>query len=151
MSRTYKGVFRPTNPRKYKGDASNIIYRSRWELRFMTYCDNHPQIVEWASEEIFIPYLSPKTRKFQRYFPDFLIKVMDKETRKIRTIMIEIKPFNQTQPPSEMSGKRKKPKNRLLTETMTYAINTAKWNAARAWCKKRNIEFKIMTEKDLNV
>ncbi|NDB85179.1 MAG: head completion protein, partial [Alphaproteobacteria bacterium] len=28
----YKGKFNPKNPNKYKGDPTNIIYRSRWEL-----------------------------------------------------------------------------------------------------------------------
>ena len=146
-----QGQFKPKNPRKYKGDVSNIVYRSGWELNFMLWCDRTKQVIEWASEELFIPYLSPKTRKFQRYFPDFLIKIKDDKTGKIRTIMIEIKPLKETIPPSDMSGKRKKPKNRLLQEALTFSINTAKWDAARAWCKKRGIEFKIMTEKDLNV
>ena len=147
--KTYKGRFQPINPQKYKGDKNNIIYRSRWELRFMSWCDTSSQVLEWASEELYIPYLSPKTRKFQRYFPDFLIKV--KDGKKTRKIMIEIKPLKETMPPSDMSGKRKKTKAKLLQESMTYAINTAKWDAARKFCKKHDIEFKIMTERELNV
>ena len=56
---SYKGRYRPSNPKKYKGNPSNIVYRSLWERKFMVYCDNHTKILEWGSEEIIIPYLSP--------------------------------------------------------------------------------------------
>ena len=111
----------------------------------MDYLDTHSQVLEWASEEIFIPYLSPKTRKFQRYFPDFLVKVKD-QNGKIRKLMIEIKPYKETIPPDINTKKTKK---RLLTEAMTYQVNQAKWQAAEEWCKKRGMEFRVMTEKEL--
>ena len=53
--RAYKGIFKPNNPQKYKGNVKNITYRSSWEKRFMVYCDKTRQIVEWGSEELFIP------------------------------------------------------------------------------------------------
>ena len=33
----------------------------------------------------------------------------------------------------------------------TYAVNQAKWKAAREFCADRNIEFKIMTEDNLGI
>ena len=48
---SYSGKYRPTNPRKYKGDPRNIVYRSLWERKFMVYCDSHDHIIEWGSEE----------------------------------------------------------------------------------------------------
>ena len=42
----YKGKYRPTNPKKYKGDPTNIIYRSLWERKFMCYCDLNDNILE---------------------------------------------------------------------------------------------------------
>ena len=71
----YKGKFRPHNIKKYRGNHKGIIYRSLWELRFMRYCDNTPSILEWASEELIIPYRSPVDGKKHRYFPDFWLKV----------------------------------------------------------------------------
>ena len=71
MGKTYKGVFKPKNPSKYRGDPTNIIYRSRWELLFMRYLDNNSGIKEWASEELIIPYRSPIDGRVHRYFPDF--------------------------------------------------------------------------------
>ena len=51
----YRGRYIPTYPKKYKGDPSNIIYRSLWERKFMVYCDRNEKILEWGSEEFFVP------------------------------------------------------------------------------------------------
>ena len=69
---TYKGRYIPTNPKKYKGDPSRIIYRSLWERKLMVYCDRNEKVLEWGSEEVIIPYLSPWDNKIHRYFPDFI-------------------------------------------------------------------------------
>ena len=71
---SYKGKYRPTNKRKYKGDVNSIVYRSLWERKFMVYLDTNPDITEWGSEEIVIPYVSPLDGKRHRYFPDFYVK-----------------------------------------------------------------------------
>jgi hypothetical protein len=49
MKRPLKGKFKPKNPQKYKGNVTNIIYRSSWELRLMSYLDNHKNIISWGS------------------------------------------------------------------------------------------------------
>ena len=46
----YKGKFRPQNREKYKGNSSNIVYRSGWELNFMKYLDRQPEVLQWNSE-----------------------------------------------------------------------------------------------------
>jgi len=70
----HKGLYKPNNPKKYVGDSRNIQYRSSWEKRFMIYCDKNPDIVAWASEEMFVPYKNPVDNKIHRYFPDFIVK-----------------------------------------------------------------------------
>ena len=55
----YKGKFVPTDPKKYKGNPRNIIYRSMWERNVMVQFDRNENIVEWSSEEVVIPYVSP--------------------------------------------------------------------------------------------
>lgn len=72
----YSGKYRPTNPRKYKGDPTNVIYRSLWERKFMQWCDLNSNIMEWGSEEFFIPYRSPVDKRVHRYFPDFYVNVV---------------------------------------------------------------------------
>jgi hypothetical protein len=142
-----QGRFHPQNPKKYKGDYRNIIYRSSWEVKFMRYCDQNDNIIEWGSEEFFIPYLDPTTNKVRRYFPDFFIKVKD-NSGKIKSYVIEVKPKKQTLPPKETPKKRKKT---FISEVMTYEKNLAKWKAAKEFCDDRKIEFKIITEDDLGI
>ena len=143
---TMKGRYKPLNPKKYKGDPTNIIYRSSWERRCMIYFDRTPNILEWQSEEFFIPYKSPVDGKIHRYFPDFKIKVMNKH-KDIDSIIIEVKPFKQTQPPVIQTRKTK----RYLTEVTTFLKNEAKWKAALNFCKDRKWKFQIITEKELGI
>ena len=114
-SKYYQGKFNPQNPEKYKGDYNNIIYRSSWELKFMRYCDRNNAILEWGSEEFFIPYFDPTTKKVRRYFPDFIMKIKE-SSGKIKKYLIEIKPQRQTVPP--VAGKKKR--KTLITEALTY-------------------------------
>ena len=143
---SYKGKYYPSFPRKYKGDPTNIIYRSLWERKFMVYCDKNQNILEWASEEIAIPYRSPIDNRVHRYFPDFYMKV--KETNgKIKNYVIEVKPAKQTIPP-------KKPKRQTkgyIREAYEYAKNQAKWKMAKEFCADRHWEFKVVTEKELGI
>jgi len=144
----YKGLFTPQNPEKYRGDTTRIIYRSLWEKRFMKYCDNHDQILVWASEEIAIPYKSPVDGKIHRYYPDFLIKYRNKDG-KVETRLIEIKPAKQTKPPKKKLTKRGKPTIAFLREAQTYSVNEAKWKSAKEFCADRKWTFHILTEHEL--
>lgn len=140
----YKGRFSPANPKKYKGDPTNIIYRSLWELKFMKYLDTNPNVLLWQSEEVAIPYLSPVDGRYHRYFPDFIVKVKKKDGS-TSVMMVEVKPKHQTQEPKKQSRKTKK----YLTEVMTWGVNQAKWKAAGEYCLDRGWEFKLITEDHL--
>src|SRR6056300_1945537 len=94
MKKSFKGIYKPTHPKKYVGNPNNIIYRSLLERKMMVYCDNNPGIVQWASEELPIRYYNPIDKKFHRYFPDFIVK-----TSKGKKFLIEIKPSRQCKPP----------------------------------------------------
>ena len=142
----YKGKYSPSYPRKYKGDPTNIVYRSFWERKFMVYCDLNENILEWGSEEIVLPYRSPVDGRVHRYFPDFYIKVKE-STGRIKKMIIEIKPKRQCSPPS----KPKKQTKGYLREAYEYAKNQAKWEAASEWCKDRGYIFKVFTEKELGI
>ena len=143
---SYKGKYKPSYPKKYKGDPTNIVYRSLWERKFMVYCDNNPNVLEWQSEEFCIPYRSPIDNKVHRYFPDFFIKYKD-VSGKIRSSLIEIKPMRQCVPPPKPKRQTKK----YLNEAFEYAKNQAKWKAAEDYCADRMWEFKVMTEKELGI
>jgi hypothetical protein len=149
----YKGRFRPKNPSKYKGDASKIIYRSMWEFKFFRYIDEHPDILWWQSEEIFIPYVSPIDGKYHRYFPDVILEKKTGEGSS-QVVMIEIKPEKQTRAP-DISKKNATPSGRIsrryINEVKTYGVNDAKWRYARQYCAERGWAFEIMTEKHLGI
>ena len=145
-SMTYKGYFKPRNPSKYKGDPTNIIYRSRWEAKFMNYLDNHPDVLQWASEELAIPYRSPVDGKVHRYFPDFIVRKRSPQGI-IETLLVEIKPADQTREPV----KKKTINKAYINEVMTWGVNQAKWKAAKEYCEDRKWKFLILTEKELNI
>jgi hypothetical protein len=140
----YKGRFSPKNPQKYIGDPTNIIYRSLWELRVMRYLDDNSNVLEWRSEEIAIPYVSPVDNRYHRYFPDFIIKVKTPDG-KTQTMMIEVKPKNQTKEPT----KKKKITKQYINEVTTWGVNQSKWKAAEEYCLDRGWKFKILTEDEI--
>ena len=142
----YSGKFRPRNPKKYKGDSSKIVYRSSWEARCMNYFDLNDNILWWASEEVIVPYRDPVTNKARRYFPDFIIKIKQR-TGSIETIMIEVKPQYQKDPPKTQTRNTKK----YIKEVYTYTVNQMKWRAASEYCLDRKWKFMVLTEKDLGI
>ena len=112
----------------------------------MIYCDTNEKILEWGSEEIIVPYRSPIDNRYHRYFPDFYIKVKDKNG-KIKKMIIEIKPYKQCIEPKVQKRKTKG----YIYEVVEYAKNQAKWNAAKEWCLDRGYEFKVLTENELGI
>lgn len=135
-------MFRPLNPRKYKGDPTNIIYRSSWEFKVMRKLDTDPNVEEWHSEELAIPYRYRVDNRMHRYFIDFYCKLKDG-----RKYLIEVKPYDQTQPPVQ----GKKTKRRFLQEVLEYTKNQDKWEAAEKYCLQHGYEFQIITEKELGI
>jgi hypothetical protein len=134
----------PKNPHKYKGDVDNIWYRSSYELKYLKWLDTDPRVIEYNSEEIIVPYISPIDNRWHKYYIDFWAKMKDKNGN-INTYLIEIKPYHQTKPPEV----KKRITKAYINEVATWGVNDAKWNAARAYCRQRNWKFLILTEKEL--
>lgn len=138
----YKGKFTSLkNPKKYAGDSSKITYRSLWEKNAFRWCDESPDVVEWASEEVAIPYINPMTGKRSRYFPDLYIKFKSGAQH-----IIEIKPDKQTRIPEEPKRKTKK----YLNEVSTFSVNSAKWQSALEVSERNGLVFEVWTENTLN-
>jgi hypothetical protein len=140
-----QGVFRPQNPKKYIG-KEKPVYRSGWECKFFKWCDTNPNILEWASEAVIVPYRNPLDGQIHRYYTDGVVLI--KEGDKLTKYVIEIKPSSQTVPP--VASKRKK-QSSLIYETRQYAVNSAKWSAAQTWCDQHGYRFLILTEKHLGI
>jgi hypothetical protein len=101
-------------------------------------------VLEWTSESIVIPYVSPLDGRAHRYYVDNSVVI--KEGNKIQKYLVEIKPKKQTMPP--VFSKRKK-RSTVLYESQMYVRNQAKWKAAKEWCRKKNYKFLIITEEEL--
>ena len=112
----------------------------------MVYFDNNPNVLQWGSEEVIVPYRSPIDGRLHRYYPDFLIMVLTSKGD-TDTILIEVKPYSQTQPPIVRSRKTKK----YINEVATYGINSSKWQFAKEYCKDRGWKFQIITENELGL
>ena len=117
-----------------------------WERKFMVWCDKNENVLQWGSEEIIIPYVSPVDRRVHRYFPDFYVKARTKDN-KIKKYIVEVKPEKQCMVPKRPKRQTKK----FINEVKTYGINQSKWKAATEYCLDRNMEFMILTEKHLKV
>ena len=137
----YKGKFIPRNPLKYLGELNSIVYRSSYELKFMNWCDLNESVKGWVSEEVAIRYRNPLDNKVHRYMVDFYIEVDNKK------YLVEVKPERFTKPPATQKRKTK----RYIQEVAQYGVNEAKWKSAKDFCKKQNMEFMIITEKELGI
>ena len=140
-----QGVYSPVNRLKYKG-SKNPFYRSGWELKFFKFCDVNPNVLEWTSETVIIPYISPIDNKPHRYFVDNMVYIKEGDVKK--RYLIEIKPSKQTVAPTVSKHKKK---STVIYEQVTYVQYKSKWEAAVNYAKKHNMEFKILTEKELGI
>tara|TARA_B100000902_G_scaffold5970_1_gene7808 strand:+ start:4231 stop:4683 length:453 start_codon:yes stop_codon:yes gene_type:complete len=133
-SRYSQGNYSVQNPEKFVGNKQPFA-RSSWEMAFMRFCDSHPNITKWASENVKIPYRHPFSGKITNYVPDFMVQYTDKNG-KTRVDLIEIKPKAQTL----------QEKARDKYDKMSIQVNAVKWEAAQAWCKAKGLHFKVITE-----
>jgi hypothetical protein len=140
------GKYRVQNKEKYVADLQECEYRSSWELRYMKYLDKQPNVLEWASENVIIPYYNPVEKKTRRYIVDFYVKVRTTEGF-IKKYIIEIKPLNQCNPPK----KQKRTSNGYRSALKAYIRNQSKWKAAKKWADRRGWEFIVITEKELGI
>lgn len=110
----------------------------------MVHLDENPSVIGWSNEEIVIPYLSPVDGRWHRYFPDFFVKVKNRNGLE-ESMILEVKPKSQASPP--------KPKSRItkqyIQEVATWGVNEAKWKAAKEFCLDKGWEFRIITEAEL--
>lgn len=135
----HSGIVDPKYCHKYvngKLKTEPAIYRSGLEFQFMTYCENNPNIVKWASEPIEIPYTCRLDNKQHKYYPDFVF-----QNKKGNIVIVEVKPENQTVKPDVCD---------TLWLKEQWIKNVDKWNAAKEYAEKRGMKFIIVTEKFFN-
>lgn len=145
-----QGYYRPINPEKYIGDVTKIIYRSSWELQFCKYCDLNSNVLYWSSEPFSIEYENPIDNTLHNYYVDFYIKVKTKN-EEIKEYLVEIKPYSKTQRPI-LENKDKvhyKTLRKYTKELEEYIINQAKFKAGLEFAKRKNLNYIVLTDKDL--
>jgi len=137
MSKYAQGKFSVRNMEKYVGKKMPT-YRSSWEMTFMTFCDNNPAVLQWASEPFMIPYRNPLSGKNTIYIPDFMMVYIDAQQQKHAEV-IEVKPLKETTLETAKS----------VRDKAAVILNMAKWTAARAFCQAHGMKFRIVTEHDI--
>lgn len=140
-----QGKYRPTNPKKYRGNVNNIVYRSSWERAAFNFCDSTPQIVAWASEETVIPYRCATDGRMHRYFVDLMVWARQPDGS-VKKFIVEIKPMAQVKKPKKTPSKKEET---YVKECVTWAKNQSKWKTAKEWAAQNNAEFIIWTENQL--
>lgn len=145
-SKYRQGIYQVVYKEKYKGNVHAVNFRSSYELKVMRFLDLNPNVLEWSSEETIIPYQNPLTGRVSRYFVDFYAKMKDKNGN-VKKFLIEVKPHSQTLPPVQKNRKTKS----LVYQQAEYIKNQAKWKSASEYCSKRDMNFVILTEKQLGI
>ena len=120
-----------------------LNYKSGLELKFLKYADMNIHVKSWALEPFCIPYLSPKDGKIHRYFIDFFIEFSNGQK-----FLVEVKSSGETREPKKPSKKTEKAILNYQKALLTFAVNSAKWNAATQFCKEKGLKFLILTENE---
>jgi len=145
-----QGIFKPNNKDKCL-NKDPVIFRSSLERSIMIVLDKNDNIISWSSEQVILPYFKKTENRMARYFVDFYWKVKINDV--IVEYIVEVKPFKQTQKPTESKNKKQ---STVIYETIEYQNNCDKWDAAKNWCKiqkdkhNRTIYFQIITERNID-
>lgn len=132
-----QGYINPSSCNKLIKGINNdiIIYRSSYELKFITWLENNNQVKQWGSECICIPY-TYIDNKIHHYYPDYFVEFVDGTK-----MVVEVKPLSQTRPPISEANQWGK---------QAYIKNMCKWRATKEFCESKGYKFKIITEKTIN-
>ena len=125
-------------------DEINVNYRSGLELKCLRYCDMNIHVKKFSLEPFAVKYLSPKDGKTHRYFIDFFIEFSNGQK-----FLVEVKSSGETREPKKPGKKTEKALLNYQKALQTFAINTAKWNAAKKFAQQNNFIFIVLTEREL--
>lgn len=123
-----------------------IIYRSSYERQFIQWLETSHRVVRWGSECLGIKYTNRLDGKQHTYYPDYIVEVykdINDPGKGKDVLIVEIKPWNQTQPPSPSL-----PKDSYAWKE--YIKNVCKWEAAQTYAARNNAKFKIFTERTIS-
>ena len=90
-------------------------------------------------EPFAIPYIKPTDGRVHRYYIDFLLVLSTGDK-----VLAEVKTSSETTPPAKTKNI-----NKYKNDMQTYAVNVAKWQAAKKFAENKGFKFLILTEKQL--
>lgn len=140
----HQGTYEIQNWDKYTG-TKNPRYLSSYELHFFKWADRSPAVVCWSAEQVVVPYFNPVKKRNARYLVDIYFKYYDRNGV-LHECLAEIKPLEQCKPPVKTKGKSEKT---YTHQVLTWMVNDAKWEAAKAYANARGWEFRIITQNSL--
>ena len=120
-------------------------YKSSLELKTLRYCDYNKHVIRYSLEPFSIKYVKPTDGKIHSYFIDFFIEFSNK-----KKFLVEIKPKSQTVPPKKPKNASEKSIYRYQCALQTFAINQAKWNAAKEFATSKEMSFIVLTDEEIN-
>jgi hypothetical protein len=131
-SRYKQGYINPKSCKKLFESQQNekIIYRSSYEKRFILWLEKSEKVKHWGSECISIEYIGEDGQK-HHYWPDYIVEFVDG-----RKFVFEVKPYSQTVQPDP----------RCEYAYREYKKNMLKWTAAKQFCERNGMHFKVITE-----
>lgn len=153
MYNSYQGWYEILNPHKFVKPIDehmksykdgHVNFKSRLELKAIKYADFNKHIVKWSLEPFHVKYLKPTDGKVHRYFIDLFLEFSTGDR-----FLVEIKSKNETQPPKQPKNKTQKSLVNYQRALQTYAVNEAKWKAAREFAETKGMNFIILTEDEL--
>ena len=137
MARFIQSIYSPKNKYKYIGTRMPVC-RSSWERTMCMFFDNHPSILQWASEPFSVKYRDPLTNKMKNYWPDFLVIFQDANGNKHGEVM-EVKPRSQS---INSYARTQSDKAAILR-------NHAKWDAILCYCEHNGLKFRLLNEQQI--
>jgi len=147
-----QGFYVVRNKEKYIGTtAPNCM--SSLEFRLCNYFDTNVNVIKWGSELYQIHYVNTLERfngiyKQHIYYPDFYAEIKNNSGIIVKMI-VEIKPSSQLLKPKEPKKKSAKSVKNYNYAINEFNRNMCKWKAAKAFCDRNSMVFKVLTEKDV--
>jgi hypothetical protein len=154
----HQGLYIPKNKDKVikLNNQGGLFYRSGMELKFFTYLDNNPNIINYAAEHLKIPYTQTQwvseSQEFETtnhtYYPDFYYE-LKRADGTISKVVAEVKPYSETIEPVLAPKPTAKQMKNFEYALKMYNKNLSKWTYMIDYCEKKGFEFIIITEKIL--
>lgn len=109
------------------------------------FLDTNVNVLCWASEYIIVPYYYEVDQQIHNYVTDIYAEILD-NSKTVKRYIIEIKPKKQLSAPKKPKINNGKAMVRYSNEQATFIKNQNKWDAARKFCARNGLIFKILTE-----